>query len=342
MTLPDTTLPQPRSTTIKTIALDLGLAISTVSRALQDHPAVRPDTRARVNEAADRLGYKRDFRGVNLRTGRTYTLCALLTSNPSPEFGDPASMHLIQGLIEGVAGSDFKVVVRPVEGLEQQLSACREAVIDGRFDGFILDHTEPRDARVAYLLERRIPFITFGRTAFGADHAYFDIDNEDAAYVATRHLIGKGHARIALIDQPNHFLFTNHRLDGYRRALAEAGMSYDPAMVAEIPITVGMVKDRVAGFLSRGDGPTGFVTANEVATIGTIAAARQLAASRLDGFDFVSRDGTGLFDFLRPAVSSCYFPILDAGRRLAEGLVQVVEGSASMQVVETVSLVERR
>ena len=341
VTTPNDLLPKPKSTTIKTIALELGLAISTVSRALQDHPAVRPDTRARVNEAADRLGYKRDFRGVNLRTGRTYTLCALLTSNPSPEFGDPASMHLIQGLIEGVVGSDFKVVIRPVEGRENQLDACREAVIDGRFDGFILDHTEPRDLRVAYLLEQRIPFITFGRTDFGADHAYFDVDNEDAAYVATRHLISKGHERIALIDQPDHFLFTSHRLSGYRRALAEAGRAYDAAMVAELPITVGVVRDRVGELLGTSHGPTGFVTANEVATIGTISAARNLSPSRLDGFDFVSRDGTSLFDFTRPAVSSCYFPILDAGRRLAEGLVQTVEGRARMQVVESVRLIER-
>lgn len=341
MTSPDATSPKPKSATIKTIALDLGLAISTVSRALQDHPAVRPDTRARVNEAADRLGYKRDFRGVNLRTGRTYTLCALLTSNPSPEFGDPASMHLIQGLIEGVAGSDFKVVVRPVESLADQLDACREAVVDGRFDGFILDHTEPRDARVAYLLERGIPFITFGRTDFGADHAYFDIDNEDAAYVATRHLIEKGHSRIALIDQPNRFLFTGHRLDGYRRALREHGLDYDATMVAEIPITVGLVRHQVAEFLRGTGGPTGFVTANEVATIGTISAARQLAPTSFGDLDFVSRDGTNLFDFMRPAVSSCYFPILDAGRSLAAGLVQAVEGQSRMHIVQRVSLVAR-
>jgi LacI family transcriptional regulator len=336
-------LQRPKAATIKTIALDLGLAISTVSRALQDDPAVRRQTRDRVNEAADRLGYKRNFRGVNLRTGKTFTLCALLASNPSPEFGDPASMHLIQGLIEGVAGSDFKVVIRPVEGLENQLSACCGAVIDGRFDGFILDHTEPQDLRIAYLLEHRIPFITFGRSDFSRDHAFFDIDNEQAAYVATRHLMGRGHDRIALIDSPSQFLFSSHRLGGYRRALAEAGIPYDPMLVAEMPITVRSVRDRVTTLMDLPHAPTGFVTANEVATIGTISATRTLAPERFNRLDFVSRDGTTLFDFMQPPVSSCYFPIFEAGRQLARGLVRVVSGTPAdeIQTIETTRLVER-
>lgn len=343
MTVRHDLLHRPKAATIKTIALDLGLAISTVSRALQDDPVVRPETRIRVNEAADRLGYKRDFRGVNLRTGKTFTLCALLASNPSPEFGDPASMHLIQGLIEGVAGSDFKVVIRPVEGLENQLSACREAVIDGRFDGFILDHTEPQDSRIAYLLERRIPFITFGRSDFCSDHAYFDVDNEDAAYVATRHLAAAGHERIALIDSPSNFLFTTHRLNGYQQALAEAGLPFDPALVAEMPITVRSVRERVAMLMGMAHPPSGFVTANEVATIGTISATRDLAPVGAERFDFVSRDGTTLFDFIQPPVSSCYFPILEAGRQLAQGLVRAVSGTpvSEIQTVETTRLVER-
>lgn len=336
-------LQRPKTATIKTIALDVGLAISTVSRALQSDPAVRPQTRARVNEAADRLGYKRDFRGVNLRTGKTFTLCALLASNPSPEFGDPATMHLIQGLIEGVAGSDFKVVIRPVEGLDNQLSACREAVIDGRFDGFILDHTGPRDPRIAYLLERHIPFITFGRTDFCKDHAYFDIDNEDAAYVATRHLASKGHDRIALIDSPSHFLFTSQRLDGYRRALTEVGLTYEPALVVEMPITARSVRERVGKLMELPGAPTGFVTANEVATIGTLSATQTLVPAGPGYFDFVSRDGTTLFDFMQPNISSCFFPILEAGRQLAQGLVRAIAGApvSEIQNVQSTRLVER-
>jgi LacI family transcriptional regulator len=315
---------------LRAIANELGLSISTISRALKGDPKVTPGTQARVNEVADRLGYRRNLRGVNLRTGKTFTLCALLTSNPTADFGDPAAMHLIQGLIAGTTGTEFKVVIRPVESTEDQLRACRDTVADGRFDGFILDHTEPNDARVQYLLERGLPVMTFGRTGLEG-HGWFDIDDEDAALVATRHLIAAGHRRIALIGPPQRFAFAGQRLKGYCEALEEAGIPYDPDIVIAMDISVRSVRERVAELMAIPNRPTGFVSSNELATLGTIRACRDLAADDYAHCGFVSRDGTNLFDYLQPPVSSMYFPLLEAGRLISAGLVSMVQdGQAGM------------
>jgi LacI family transcriptional regulator len=327
---------------LRAIAAELGLSISTISRALKDDPKVTPGTKARVNEVADRLGYRRNLRGVNLRTGKTFTLCALLTSNPTADFGDPAAMHLIQGMIAGTAGSEFKVVIRPVESSEDQLRACRDTVADGRFDGFILDHTQTNDARVQYLLERRLPVMTFGRTGLDG-HGWFDIDDEDAALVATRHLIAAGHTRIALIGPPERFVFAGQRLDGYRQALAEAGLPFDPQIVVSMDISVRSVRQRVEQLLAMPDRPTGFVSSNELATLGVIRACRDLPAEDHARCGFVSRDGTSLFDYLQPPVSSLYYPILEAGRRISAGLVSLVqEGpSEAVNALERATLIPR-
>jgi LacI family transcriptional regulator len=316
---------------LKAIAMELGLSISTVSRALKDDPKVTLSTRARVSEAADRLGYRRNLRGVNLRTGKTFTLCALLISNPSPDFGDPAAMHLIQGLIAGTAGSEFKVVVRPVETDEDQLLACRDAVADGRFDGFILDHTEPEDRRVQYLMDRGLPLVTFGRTGLDG-HGWFDIDNEDAALVATRHLIGLGHRRIALIGPPERYSFASQRLAGYCRALEEAGIAFDPELVVAMGIDVRSVRERVGQMLQAANRPTGFVPSNELATIGTVRACRDQPPEDRARCAFVSRDGTNLFEYLQPPVSSVYFPLLEAGRQISSDLVAMVQGAPADSV----------
>lgn len=332
-----------RPATLRTIAKALDISISTVSRALQGDPAVTVQTRNRVLQAAQQLGYRRDLRGVNLRTGKTFTLCAVLGAPPSQEFGDPSAMHLIQGLIAGVEGSEFKIVMRPVETAEQRLDAVRETAANGRFDGIVLDHTEPQDDAVRYLLEKRIKFVTFGRTELFSEHAYFDIDNEHAAYVATQHLVEKGHRRIALIDPPGRFLFARHRLRGYRRALADGGIEYDPALLAEQNIGARRVRERVAQFLGMKDRPTGFVTSNEVATMGAISAARALPPDQFKQLEFVSRDGTNIFDYFEPPISSCYYPLLDAGELLARSLVQAVEGAGieTLQTVERITFIER-
>lgn len=315
-----------RTADLRSIAHELGLSISTVSRALKDDPKVTVSTRARVNEAADRLGYRRNLRGVNLRTGKTFTLCAQLISNPSPDFGDPAAMHLIQGLIAGAAGSEFRVVIRPVANTEDQLQACRDTVADGRFDGFILDHTEPGDRRAQYLLEQGLPLVTFGRTGVEG-HGWFDIDNEDAAFVATRHLLAGGHRRIALIGPPERYAFASQRLVGYRRALEEAGIIYDPRLVIAMDIDVRSVRDRMGEILQLPDPPTGFVSSNELATVGIIRACRDLPAADYANCGFVSRDGTNLFDYLQPPVSSVYFPLLEAGRQISANLIAMVQGA---------------
>jgi LacI family transcriptional regulator len=329
--------------TIKTIAATLSLSPSTVSRALQGDPSVTARTRTRILEVAEQQGYRRDFRGVNLRTGKTFTLCAVLGAPPSQEFGDPAAMHLIQGLIAGVEGTDFKVVMRPVETSDQRFEAVKEAAASGRFDGIILDHSEPQDRCVLYLLEKHVKFITFGRTELFSEHPYFDIDNEGAAYQATRHLVLKGHRRIALIDPPPRFLFTRQRLRGYQRALAEGGIAFDPGLVAELGIGARWVRERVAQLLSETDRPTAFVTSNEVATLGAISAARALPPGEFAATAFVSRDGTNLFDYFEPPVSSCYYPLLDAGEYLAAALVKAVEGAGveTLQCVEHTTLIER-
>lgn len=335
--------PVRRPATIKTIAKALSISASTVSRALQGDPSVTEKTRAKVLLTAEQLGYSRDFRGVSMRTGKTFVLCSVLGTPPSQEFGDPAAMHLIQGMIAGVEGTDFKIVMRPVESSEQRFEAVKEAAANGRFDGIVLDHSEPQDKCVLYLLEKKVKFITFGRTELFSEHAYFDIDNEHAAYEATRHLIQQGHTRIALIDPPPRFLFTRQRLRGYQRALAEGGIPFDPALVAELNIGARWVRERVAQFLVMHDRPTGFVTSNEVATMGAIGATRTLPPEEFARTQFVSRDGTNLFDYFEPPISSCYYPLLDAGETLTRSLVKAVEGAevSSLQMIERTSLIER-
>jgi LacI family transcriptional regulator len=335
--------PTGRPATIKTIAKALSLSASTVSRGLQGDPSVTEKTRRKILETAEQLGYRRDFRGVSMRTGKTFVLCSVLGTPPSQEFGDPAAMHLIQGMIAGVEGTDFKMVMRPVETSEQRLEAVKEAVVNGRFDGLVLDHSEPQDPAVLFLLEKKVKFITFGRTELFSEHPYFDIDNEHAAYEATRHLVQQGHKRIALVDPPPRFLFSRQRLRGYQRALAEGGIDFDPSLVNENNIGARRVRERVTQFLAMKDRPTGFVTSNEVATMGAISAARALPAKEFKQLHFVSRDGTNIFDYFEPAVSSCYYPLLDVGEMLARNLVAAVEGAGveTLQTVERTTFIER-
>src|SRR5690606_34852240 len=135
-------------------------------------------------------------------------------------------------------------------------------------------------------------------------------------------------------------LFSRQRLRGYTRALADAGIAYDAALVVEMGIGIRRVRERVAEILTIADPPTGFVTSNEVATIGAVAACRDLPEAAFNRLGFVSRDGTRLFDYLTPPVSSLYYPLFDAGQHLSETLIKSIQGApvAELQRLERATL----
>lgn len=330
-----------RSVTIKTVAEKLALSPSTVSRALRGESSVTPETSQRIVEAAKELGYMRDLRGVNLRTGQTNAICVFLTARPRDEYGDPAIMLLIQGMIDGVAGTDKTVVFRPVASVDQQLDALRTLIASNRFDAFVFDHTEPQDPRVKFLLEADFPFVTFGRTELFTEHAYIDIDNAHAAESATRAMIAKGYKRIALIEPPVQYMFSSQRRQGYMRALEAANMPVDPDLIVETGLGTKTVELGVKKLLSLDTPPDAFVCPNEMTTIAVIRACEQ-GGLDIAHSGFISRDGTRFFDYFRPAVSSSYYSSYELGEDLSRQVIRRLKGdpvTSLQKLVQTTEII---
>ena len=322
--------------TLKTLARHLDLSVTTVSRALKDGPEVRPDTVARVKEAARALGYVPHLSGIKLRTGRTFTIYSMLAAPRADEVGDAGSVALMQGIHEVLDGTPYSLTAIPMLPGMDRLDTLRRVVEAGLADGITFDLTRPQDDRAKYLLEHDVPFVTFGRTELFTPHAYFDIDNEDAAYQATALLLRKGHRRIALIDRSLDYLYTRQRLAGYRRAHAEAGIAEDPTLATHGELGAARGREAALAMCRLPDPPTGFVSANEVATLGMMAGLREAGHGPDSGIEVVSRDGTLLTAYLNPPINSCFYSLHAAGRRLAEFLLRRIDGERAEDLQEVV------
>ncbi len=288
------------------------------------------------------MGYTRDLRGVNLRTGQTNAICALMLVRPQDEYGDPAAMQLIKGIISGMSGSDKTVVFQLFSTLDEQFKAMKELVAGRRFDGFFLDHTSPQDERVKYLLEQDYPFVCYGRTELYSPHAYFDIDNDVSAYQATRALIEQGRRRIALISPPSHYLFARLWQHGYQRALSEFGIAYDSELVAEGGMETKLVEQAVKKICALGDAPDAFLCPNEVSTTAVVRACESQGLD-IEKTAFISQDGTGFFDFFRPKVSSSYYSSFRTGEELSRMMLRLLNGESvdKLQVLVVPELIIR-
>lgn len=326
--------------TMKSIADELGVSVTTVARALKGGERISADMVRKVNDTADRLGYVRNLDAVKLRTGQTFVIMAFLSFTSDEEVGDSGSVGLLNGIHQRLAGTEYSVRATPVTMEENGLEELRKVVNGRNADGLILDHTTPDDERVRFLIEEGIPFVTFGRTDMSASHAYFDLDNAFVAYQGTRVLLDRGFHRIALLDADLRYSFTGQRVQGYRTALDEAGLAVDEEMIAHIEMDPILASKASFDLVQKG--ADAIVCVNELTLLGARAGVRRALGSEAEGFGYSVRSGTNLGAYLGSEVANVYFSRLEAGRMLTEILMKRMAGAplGECQVIERTRLRE--
>lgn len=313
--------------TLKTIADSLGVSVTTVTRALKDGHKVGAETVQKVKDAADRLGYVQNLDGLKLRTGKTLVVMAFLGHTNEEEIGDSGSVGLLNGIHHRFVGTGYAVRTVPVTIGESGMDKLTEVVRGRNADGIILDHTRPQDERVRYLLERDFPFVTFGRTELYSDHAYFDLDNELAAYQGTQSLIATGYKTIALLDGDADFLFVKQRLRGYKSALRDAGLEVDPSMIRHIPLEADTAREEARKLVEQG--ADAIVCVNELVFLGARAACRDALRRDPKSIGFSVRTGTNIGEYLGTPMTASYYSRFEAGWNLADLLLKRIDGLAA-------------
>lgn len=263
--------PEQRSVvTLRDVAEESGVSISTVSRILDDRGTPsRTATATRVRATAERLGYRRNVFASNLRRGATGTIGVLV-----PRLTD-AVMALIFEALERAARRQgyFAVVATCGDDTDEERRAT-ETLLDRGVDGLILATARLDDSLPASLRERNIPHVLVLRTDGVSPSALGD--DETGGYLAARHLLDLGHRDIAVVTGPWFTSSGRDRLRGAQRALAEAGVSLPDGRV--ISTGYGVEAGNEAGYALLRDAarPTAIFAANDNLAIGVIGAAHSL------------------------------------------------------------------
>ena len=220
---------QPRSVTIKDLAAELGLSITTISRALNGYPDVGERTRQRIEETARQLGYRPNRNAQRLVTRRTHNI-AWVQSDNDRKFVDPHFVEVMAGVLRGARAGNYDIVMSG-DTPDRELSIYDRYVNDNSVDGFIVDLPREDDPRITYLLEAGRPFVVHGREARSARYGWVDIDNYENFYNLTRLMLANGHRHIAFINGDEHFCYALYRRRGVIDALVDAGRSPDDALI---------------------------------------------------------------------------------------------------------------
>ncbi|MCB8883763.1 LacI family DNA-binding transcriptional regulator [Acidisoma cellulosilytica] len=310
---------------IRELAAELGISIGTISRAMNGRPNVNPATKARVLEAAERLGYRPQQSGLSLRTGTTRTI-GLLWEIPfgRENYGDAFFLSLFIGVQAQLfeRGYDLTILFdRPSSGglAEPPLGRLKDAIQRRQVDAFIIPWTRVTDARLAYCAKQAVPFTALGRSRSGGNHPWIDLDFEGAIYKATRRLLGFGHRHIGLILVSSALMQNQFIIAGYKKALAEDSTALDDKLIVQceaIPQGGIQATDKLLGLRAR---PSAFIVIDSAVIVGVYVRLAELGLRCGQDISVIGGvQDNPIPEFLSPPLTCFGLDTIALGKRLAE------------------------
>lgn len=213
--------------TLKKMALDLGLSISTVSRALNNHADISEETKERVKAYANKVKYAPNLFARGFRSHKSNIIGVII-----PNIEHQFTATLLKGIIYNADLNGYKVIICESFNNEQKQTELLETMIQFGVDGVLLSLVK-KTTKVDDILEmmEHIPLILFDRVSTKVPCTQIVIDDEEAAFKAVDHLIATGKKRIAIIKETESSILSEMRYKGYLRALQKNKLELDDSLV---------------------------------------------------------------------------------------------------------------
>jgi DNA-binding LacI/PurR family transcriptional regulator len=314
------TTDKPGSTTIATIASEVGVSVATVSKVLNGRADVAPETRARVEASLERHSYRR-------RVPRQATISTGQIDLVFHEFDSAWSMEIIQGVEAVTAVSGQDVVLSQLAGRHHPPQQWLDTVLHRRPLGVLFVVSSPTVAQQQQLQRQRIPFVVIDTdSATSASVPTVGSSNFNGGLQATRHLLELGHQRLAVISGQDDVLCSRERVAGFRFAHEDAGIPVDPELVRYGNFSVESGYRHGMDLLSRPDRPTAIFAGADMQAVGVLRAARRLGLHIPDDLSLIGYDNLPMAAWTDPALSTINQPLRDMAGTAARILLDLARG----------------
>ena len=274
--------------TMADVAKAASVSLQTVSNVINAPHLVRAETRERVEAVIAGTGYRPLKAAQTLRTQRSH-LIAVIIPEPGQWKGELHNAFL-HALTRRAQKSGYRILLFTAVDDNEEILAYDQLLGDYTLDGFVITGTHSTDRRTSWLRRKRVPFVTFGRPWSGPDtHPWVDVDGAHGERVATGHLIGAGHRRIAFLGWPEDSDVGEDRKAGWEQACQAAGLPTD-GLCARLEDDLAQGRHACARLLDTAEPPTAFVCVSDTVALGawTEITARGLVPGRdvaVIGFD---------------------------------------------------------
>jgi DNA-binding LacI/PurR family transcriptional regulator len=313
--------------TLKDVAAKAGVSYQTVSKVLNNRAQVSDDTRERIWQAVRELNYRPNISARNLRT-QASNLIGYAWHGMPKDFMHPVLDAFVHSIANAAEEEGYHLLTFTANRDGTRSDVYQELFSRNQVAGFILADTVTDDARVKTLIERQIPFVTFGRANDEWDFCWVDVDGYYGLKATVEHLLQRGHRRIAFITWPEGSQSGAAREKGYREALAAAGISPHPEWIIRGQNSAELGQSAVRRLLAlpAEKQPTALACVSDLVAIGALNALQ--AAGLIAGEDVAVTgfDDIPLVQYTQPPLTSVRQPINRIGETVIDMLLRQING----------------
>lgn len=335
--------------TIKDIARECGVGVSTVSRALNNHPDINPATKEKIMRVIDELGFVPNNSARNLKRAESNSIALLIKGISNPFFTE-----MIKVMEERMEDKGYDLVLHHVESKENEIDVALNLVKEKKLQGIIFLGGEfsHSDEKLSLL---KVPFV-FSTAGLNPNqmskygYAYVSIDDLKESGKVVDYLIGMGHRQIAILTaQSEDQSVGNVRLDGYKKALTKAGIPIDERLISKLAAgdeteqyTMENGYRQTKELLACKVPFTALYAISDTLAIGAMRALREAGLSIPEDVSVVGYDGIPLGDFANPRLSTLRQPVEAMAVATIDMLCDIIDGKrTNEQLLFTGELIVR-
>jgi Transcriptional regulators len=316
-----------REVSIIDVARAANVSIATVSNVINNKGRVSDKTRQKVRKVIEELGYTPNLPARNLKTRKSDLIAIVVpTMQPGRLQDNPFYWDLLAGVEEGARDRKFNVILKGIDEQTETFAFAKER----RLDGIIVIGTNEGSEAVDRVLNLGIPAVFID--SYLRDPSLYQVclDDRRGSYLATRYLIGLGHRSIALLvgdiamDRISYYGVLHERWLGYRDALEEAGIPYDPDLMIKLPTSLeGGCKaaERLVGM----PGVTAILSFSDISAMGLLRGLKDKRKDVPGDYSVVGFDNLSVSHYTAPSLTTVSQNILEKGRTAVHMLLDQID-----------------
>lgn len=326
------------SINIKYVAKLANVSPATVSRVINEKPRVAEETKKRIMELINLVGYSPNLLARGLVARKTNTIGLVVPRTSEFVFSNPFYTEVLKGIGRSANRSKYQLLIS-FSGEDSYSLTYRSGIVDG----IIVVSNRLYDSRIDELYKLKIPTVLIPGLLENSRFPSVDVDNVDGAFQATQHLISLGHKRIAFLCGARDSKYHVERLTGFRKAFQQHNLPVREELIVETDFSLLGGHDAMEGLLHHNLYPTGVLCINDVTAVGAISALKKNHLSIPDDISVVGFGDTPLSEITNPPLTTMREPFSEVGHWAARLLINLINGKRreSRNILLPVNLVVR-